>query len=73
MCVSVSHTEFFSLVTAVPTVVFLVAQQARVDTVAVGTAEPGRHLTGDVHWSNKHKSELVPISEWLKPHTHDYF
>lgn len=51
MCVS--HTEFLLLVTAVSTVVLLVAQQAGVDTVAVCTAEPGRHLTGDVHWSNK--------------------
>lgn len=53
MSVSESHTKILLLVTAVPTVVLLVAQQAGVDTVAVCTAELEWHLAGDVHWSNR--------------------
>lgn len=51
--VRVSHTKILLLVTVVPTVVLLVAQQAGADTVAVRTAELERHLAGDVHWSNR--------------------
>ncbi|TNN65298.1 hypothetical protein EYF80_024452 [Liparis tanakae] len=49
-----SLTEFLLLVAAVSTVVFLVAQHAGVDAVAVGTAEPGRHLTGPGNRSGRH-------------------
>lgn len=55
------HTEFLVLVTAVSTVVLLVAHQAGVDAVAVRTAEPGRHLTGDVHWSNTHTQASINL------------
>ena len=60
MCLS--HTELLLLVTAVSTVILLVAQQAGVDAVAVCTAEPGWHLTGDVHWQSTHKEfNLLPV------------
>lgn len=44
------HTKLLSLVTAISTVILLVAHTARVNTVPVGTAELGRQLTADVHW-----------------------
>lgn len=48
-CLCGTRTELLRLVAAVSTVVLQVAQQPRVDAVAVGTAELGRHLAGDVH------------------------
>lgn len=53
----VRHTEILLLVTAVATVVLLVAKQAGVETVAVVTAELKWHLAGDVYWSAKKKEE----------------
>lgn len=50
LSVFLSRTEVFLFIAAVSTVVLHVAQQPCVDAVAVGTAEPGWHLTGDVHW-----------------------
>lgn len=52
-CVCERHTQILRLITAISTVVLLIAQQTRIDTVSVCTAELGRHLTGDVHCSNK--------------------
>lgn len=53
----VRHTEILLLVTAVATVVLLVANQADAETVAVVTAELRWHLAGDVYWSTKRKKE----------------
>lgn len=57
-----SHTEVFFLITAVSTVVLLITQHSSIDTVAVVTAEPRWHLTGDVHWLNTSKCDLSPMS-----------
>lgn len=58
-CRCVRHTELLLLVTAVATVVLLVAKQAGEETVAVFTAELKWHLTGDVYWSTKKKKETI--------------
>lgn len=54
-----SHTQILLLVAVVATVVLLVANEAGANTVAVVTAELGRHFTCNVDWSKKKKSKKM--------------